>query len=257
MGSLYTIRMVVGVIGNGASLLLYAVPILTFWRVMKKKSTEEFSCVPYIVALMNCLLYTWYGLPIVSKGWENFPVVTINGLGILLELLFIFIYFWFASSKEKKKAILRLVGVITIFSCVGLISALVIKTHHLRKLFVGCIGLVASIAMYASPLVAMKQVIKTKSVEFMPFYLSFFSFSASSLWLAYGLLSHDLFLASPNLVGSPLGLLQLVLYCIYRNKEHEQEVMKKEKGGVVIGTVANWDLEKNNNQDHIPHQNTS
>lgn len=68
---------------------------------MKKKSTEEFSCVPYIVALMNCLLYTWYGLPIVSKGWENFPVVTINGLGILLELLFIFIYFWFASSKEK------------------------------------------------------------------------------------------------------------------------------------------------------------
>ncbi|KAJ6376044.1 hypothetical protein OIU77_000920 [Salix suchowensis] len=55
--------------------------------------------------------------------------------------------------------------------------------------------------MYGSPLVAVKKVIKTKSVEFMPFYLSFFSFLASSIWMAYGLLSHDLFLASPNLVG--------------------------------------------------------
>lgn len=74
---------------------------LTFARVIRKKSTEEFSCVPYIIALMNCFLYTWYGLPIVSYKWENFPVVTINGLGILLELAFIIIYFYFASTNAK------------------------------------------------------------------------------------------------------------------------------------------------------------
>ncbi|XP_022922176.1 bidirectional sugar transporter SWEET3b-like [Cucurbita moschata] len=256
MGSVCPIRMAVGVIGNAASLLLYTAPILTFWRVIKKKSTEEFSCVPYMVALMNCLLYTWYGLPVVSKGWENFPVVTINGLGILLEFSFIFVYFSFASSRAKKKVVLGLVGVLTVFFCVGMISAFVLHTHHLRKLFVGCIGLVASVAMYASPLVAMNQVIKTKSVEFMPFYLSLFSFFASSLWLAYGLLSHDIFLASPNLVGSPLGLLQLVLYCIYRNKEHQREAVKKEKEGCVE-PMPNWDIQKNNNQHQIPHQNSS
>ena len=74
---------------------------LTMSRIIRKKSTEEFSCVPYITALLNCLLYTWYGLPVVSCGWENFPVVTINGLGILLELSFILIYFWFASPTRK------------------------------------------------------------------------------------------------------------------------------------------------------------
>ena len=31
----------------------------TFWRIIKRKSTEEFSGVPYNVALLNCLLLAW------------------------------------------------------------------------------------------------------------------------------------------------------------------------------------------------------
>ncbi|KAA8533641.1 hypothetical protein F0562_030925 [Nyssa sinensis] len=269
------LRLAVGVMGNAASMLLYAAPILTFSRVIKKKSTEEFPCVPYIVALLNCFLYTWYGLPVVSYGWENFPVVTINGLGILLELSFILIYFWFASAGGKKKVAMMVIPVILAFCITAIISAFVFHDRYHRKVFVGSIGLVASVAMYGSPLVVVvslllfpqcfissldstakfviyiyiyiymhsyihflpyfqlqKRVIKTKSVEYMPFYLSFFSFLASSLWMAYGLLSHDLFLAAPNLVGSPLSILQLVLYCKYRKREIMEEPHK-------------WDMEKN------------
>ncbi|MBA0881561.1 hypothetical protein Goshw_011213 [Gossypium schwendimanii] len=108
--------------------------------------------------------------------------------------------------------------VMVIFTVTAIISAFVFHDHHHRKVFVGTIGLVTSVAMYAAPLVVVKQVIMTKSVEFMPFYLSFFSFLASVLWLAYGLLSHDLLLASPNLVGPPLGILQLGLHCKYRKR---------------------------------------
>ncbi|KAK5804346.1 hypothetical protein PVK06_031995 [Gossypium arboreum] len=108
--------------------------------------------------------------------------------------------------------------VMVIFTVTAIISAFVFHDHHHRKVFVGTIGLVASVAMYAAPLVVVKQVIMTKSVEFMPFYLSFFSFLASVLWLAYGLLSHDLLLASPNLVGLLLGILQLGLYRKYRKR---------------------------------------
>lgn len=67
-----------------------------------------------------------------------------------------------------------------------------------------------------------KQVLQTKSVEFMPFFLSLFSFLTSSIWMAYGLLSNDLLLASPNLMGVPLGALQLVLYCMYRKNTIEE-----------------------------------
>jgi len=74
---------------------------VTFKRVIRKKSTEEFSCIPYIIALMNSLLYTWYGLPVVSNKWENFPLVTVNGVGVLFELSYVLIYFWFSSPKGK------------------------------------------------------------------------------------------------------------------------------------------------------------
>ncbi|PON50103.1 SWEET sugar transporter [Parasponia andersonii] len=226
---------------------------------------EDFSCVPYIIALSNCLLYTWYGMPIVSNKWENFPLVTINGLGILFEFSFIIIYFWCTTSKRKASNTFQLVSllsklsvlltfvtfheimvlqikvavtamsVIVVFSVTALISAYAFHDHHHRKVFVGSVGLFVSTAMYGSPLVVVKLVIKTKSVEFMPFYLSFFSFLASSFWLAYGLLSRDLFLASPNLVGCPLGILQLVLYCNYRKKGIIEEPMK-------------WDPEKNDDK---------
>ncbi|XP_057462327.1 bidirectional sugar transporter SWEET3-like [Actinidia eriantha] len=226
------LRLAVGVMGNAASMLLYAAPILTFSRVIKRKSTEEFSCVPYIIALLNCFLYTWYGLPVVSYRWENFPLVTINGLGVLLELSFILIYFWFTSARGKKKVVMITIPVILVSCITAMISAFAFHDHHHRKAFVGSVGLIASISMYGSPLVVMKRVIQTKSVEFMPFYLSFFSFLASSLWMAYGLLSHDLFLASPNLVGTPLGIVQLVLYCKYRKK-------------VIMEEPPKMDIEKN------------
>ncbi|KAL5744764.1 hypothetical protein ACOSP7_027632 [Xanthoceras sorbifolium] len=225
------LRLAIGVMGNASSLLLFTAPILTFSRVIRKKSTEEFSCLPYIITLLSCLIYTWYGLPIVSYRWENFPIVTINGLGILLESSFIIIYFWFATAKSKMKIAALLIPVILVFCITVVISAFVFHDHHYRKVFVGTVGLVAAVTMYGSPLVVVRQVIRTKSVEFMPFYLSLFSFISSSLWMIYGLLSHDMFLASPNIAAAPLGLLQLIVYCKYRKRGIMEEPNK-------------WDIEK-------------
>ncbi|KAK3163276.1 hypothetical protein QOZ80_1AG0001550 [Eleusine coracana subsp. coracana] len=235
-----TVRVAVGILGNAASMLLYAAPLLTFRRVVKKGNVEEFSCVPYILALFNCLLYTWYGLPVVSSGWENLPVSTINGLGILLEITFISIYIWFAPREKKRFALQLVLPVLTFFGFTACFSSFLVHTHHMRKVVVGSVGLVASVSMYSSPMVAAKQVITTKSVEFMPFYLSLFSFLSSALWMIYGLLGKDLFIASPNFIGCPMGLLQLVLYCIYRRSDEAPEKprdMEQEDG---LKVVTGW-----------------
>ncbi|XP_043700460.1 bidirectional sugar transporter SWEET3b-like [Telopea speciosissima] len=217
------LKLAVGIAGNVISVLLYASPILTFKRVIRKRSTEEFSCIPYVVTLLTVELYFWYGLPIVSNKWENITVATICGVAVLLQFSFVLIYIWFASPKRKRMVILMVVGVMMVVSIIILVSTFALHDHHHRKLFVGSIGLVVAIGMYGAPLVVVKQVIQTKSVEFMPFYLSLFSFLNSSCWGPYGLLGHDLFIALPNLLGWPLSVCQLVLYCIYRKQEIHQE----------------------------------
>jgi solute carrier family 50 protein (sugar transporter) len=32
---------------------------VTFWRIIRKRSTEDFSGVPYNMTLLNCLLSAW------------------------------------------------------------------------------------------------------------------------------------------------------------------------------------------------------
>ncbi|OIV97991.1 hypothetical protein TanjilG_14091 [Lupinus angustifolius] len=73
--------------------------------------------------------------------------------------------------------------------------------------------------MYGSPLSIMRVVIRTKSVEFMPFFLSLFVFLCGTSWFVFGLLGRDPFVAVPNGVGSALGAMQLILYFIYRDNK--------------------------------------
>ncbi|XP_061348164.1 bidirectional sugar transporter SWEET3-like [Gastrolobium bilobum] len=232
-----TLQLAVAVIGNAASISLYAAPMVTFKRVLRKKSTEEFSCIPYIIGLLNCLLFTWYGLPVVSYQWENFPLVTVNGVGVVLELAYVLIYFWYASAKGKVKVAMTTIPVLLVFCITVAVSAFAFHDNRHRKLLVGCFGLGVSVAMYGSPLIVMKKVIQTKSVEFMPLPLSVCTFFASVLWLTYGLLIRDIFVAGPSVVGIPLSILQLVLHCKYRKGSVVEEPNK--------GSLEMGDIEKN------------
>uniref|UniRef100_A0A453I3J6 Protein RUPTURED POLLEN GRAIN 1 n=1 Tax=Aegilops tauschii subsp. strangulata TaxID=200361 RepID=A0A453I3J6_AEGTS len=57
------------------------------------------------------------------------------------------------------------------------------------------------------------KVIKTKSVEYMPFFLSLLSFLNGVCWMSYALIKFDLYVTIPNGLGALFGL---VLACYYR-----------------------------------------
>ncbi|XP_024315840.1 bidirectional sugar transporter SWEET6a-like [Brachypodium distachyon] len=78
-------------------------------------------------------------------------------------------------------------------------------------------------AMYASPLTIMVRVIKTKSVEYMPFFLSLVSFLNGVCWTSYALIKFDLCVTIPNGLGALFGL---VLYACYYKSTPKKEKLK-------------------------------
>nr|CAB3459818.1 unnamed protein product [Digitaria exilis] len=136
-------------------------------------------------------------------------------VGIIGSAICIVLYAVPILTFKRKFVILMVSLVLGIFCVAVFVSSFIIHTHHMRKVFVGSIGIVTAMSMYSSPLVAVKQVMRTRSVEFMPFYLSLFSFLTSLIWMVYGILGRDPYITSPNAVGCFTGILQLVVYCIY------------------------------------------
>ncbi|EOY06556.1 hypothetical protein QUC31_016210 [Theobroma cacao] len=204
---------IVGVVGNVISVLVFLSPIGTFWRIIKRQSTEDFESLPYICTLLNSSLWTYYG--ITKPG--GLLVATVNGFGILVEAVYVVLFLIYAPKKMRVKTGI-LVGILDVgFLAAAIVVTQLALTGETRIDAIGfmCAGL--NIIMYGSPLAAMKTVVTTKSVEYMPFFLSFFLFLNGGIWAFYALLVQDYFLGIPNGIGFLLGTAQLLLYAIYRN----------------------------------------
>ncbi|KAF5475248.1 hypothetical protein F2P56_007077 [Juglans regia] len=203
-----------GIAGNLFAFGLFVSPIPTFKRIIRNRSTEQFSGLPYVYALLNCLICLWYGMPLVSPS--IILVASVNSIGAVFQLIYISIFIMFADKAIKLKMSGLLVAVFAIFVTTVYVSMRFFDSHE-RQTFVGLFSVASLIAMFASPLLIIKLVIKTRSIEFMPFYLSLSTFLMSLSFFAYGVLKYDPFLYVPNGIGTILGLVQLALYSYYSN----------------------------------------
>ncbi|CAK9310875.1 unnamed protein product [Citrullus colocynthis] len=226
MVSADAIRTILGIIGNVISLFLFLSPVPTFIQIWKKRSVEQYSPVPYLATLINCMMWTLYGLPMVHPG--SLLVVTINGSGVVIELVYIILFLIYADGKKKRLKVLLVMLVEVIF--VALLALLVLTLAHTfrrRSAIVGTVCILFNIMMYASPLTVMKLVIKTKSVEYMPFFLSFASLANGVVWTAYACIRFDPFITVPNGLGTLSALVQLILYATFYKSTQRQIAERK------------------------------
>ncbi|KAJ4965175.1 hypothetical protein NE237_017024 [Protea cynaroides] len=238
MISVETTLTAVGIIGNIISLMLYLSPMPTFVQIWKKGSVGQFSSVPYLATLLNCMLWVVYALPMVHP--HSMLVLTINGSGALIELTFVFLFIFYSEGKQRFKVIVMLLVEFAFVACIAIFILTLAHTVAARSLIVGSICVFFGTLMYAAPLSVMKLVITTKSVEFMPFSLSLAAFANGICWTIYALIRFDLFITIPNSLGMLFGLAQLILYAtFYKSTQRQIEARKVQREmGLADGEVV-------------------
>ncbi|KAK7316434.1 hypothetical protein VNO77_35463 [Canavalia gladiata] len=210
-------RYVIGIIGNIISFGLFFSPAPTFYKIIKQKSVEEFKPDPYIATVMNCAFWVFYGLPFVHPN--SLLVVTINAVGLVFEFVYLAIFLIYATNAGRKKVLLFLLIEVIFFAAVALGTMLGLHGTKRRSLVIGVICDVFNVMMYVSPLTIMAKVIKTKSVKYMPFWLSLTNFLNGVCWATYALIHpFDLYVLISNGIGAISGLVQLILYAWYYRK---------------------------------------
>lgn len=182
-----------------------------------------YQSVPYVVALFSSMLWMYYAF--IKKN--AILLVSINSFGCIVETIYITIFILYASKEARRQTVRLLVLLIGgLYTLIFLITLFPLN-GVLRVQVVGWICVTVAVGVFAAPLSIVFQVVRTKSVEFMPFTLSFFLTLSAIMWFGYGLLLKDLCIALPNVLGFFLGMIQMLLYGIYRNAKPSVDLEKK------------------------------
>ncbi|XP_010536596.1 PREDICTED: bidirectional sugar transporter SWEET10 [Tarenaya hassleriana] len=209
-----TLINVFGILGDAISFLVCLAPLPTFYRIYKRKSAEGYQSIPYVIALLSAMLWIYYAM--IRK--HATLLITINTFCIVIQTFYIVVYMYYAPKKDK----ILTTKFIFLFNVLGFGAVLLLTlfvTHGDKRVsVVGYVCMVFALCVFVAPLgiiVTSKQT-NIKSVEFMPFPLSFFLTLGAVMWFFYGLLLKDLNIALPNVLGFAFGVAQMLLYVIYK-----------------------------------------
>ncbi|KAL3716685.1 hypothetical protein ACJRO7_008298 [Eucalyptus globulus] len=195
---------------NLISFVVFLGLVPTFYGVCKRKSTEGLQSVPYVLSFLSAVPWIYYAC--INSGSNNFLLIAVNSVGCVIEAIYVALYLAYAPKKAK----LMVMGFGGFCSFLLLSHFLTEGPTRVQLLGWLCVGF--SIIDFAAPLIVMRMVIRTQSVEFMPFSLSFFLTLNAITWLLHGILLKDIHIVVPNVSGFILGVLQMGLYLIYRKR---------------------------------------
>ncbi|WCJ36312.1 Bidirectional sugar transporter SWEET10 [Euphorbia peplus] len=237
-----------GLLGNITSFLVCLAPLTTFYQICKKKTSEGFQSIPYIIALLSAMLWLFYAL----FAEDCTLLITINSFTFFMETIFISIYLFYATKKDRMFT-LKLFFLCNVLGFGATCAIAMFITHGANRVkFLGWICLIFALSVFVAPLAIVRKVIKTKSVEYMPFGLSLFLTISAIFWFLYGYLKHDYYVAIPNILGFLFGVVQMLLFFIYRKpanaKVDENMVDATKLGDNELTTTGN----KNKNDNHDP-----
>ncbi|CAN6372064.1 unnamed protein product [Urochloa humidicola] len=164
-------------------------------------------------ALFSSMLWIYYAL---LKSNE-FLLITVNAAGCVIETIYIVIYLTYAPKKARLfTAMILLLLNVGVFGLILLLTML-LSAGEKRVVLLGWVRVGFAVSVFVAPLSIIRKVVVTRSVEFMPFFLSLSLTVSAVVWFLYGLLIKDKYVALPNVIGFTFGVIQMGLYAFYRN----------------------------------------
>jgi len=203
-----------------SSILLYMAPIPTVHEFTKRKMVGSLPLLPYTSMLSNSFAWSVYGLMNSEpKLW------TANLIGLVLS-----IYYFLSFARYTPNGAATLPGTFDqhVQGFVSVLAFVLWFARNKKAGPIGKVGVLINMAMYASPLAAIKAVLETKSSEAIPLPLTVASLASCVFWTITGYLDmHDPYVWIPTCFGMVFGLAQVGL-----------KISFPEKGGVATRDLS-------------------
>jgi solute carrier family 50 protein (sugar transporter) len=214
-----------GLFGAIAVLSLWAAPIKDIWTgtdsVWATKSTARVATAfPYLASIFNCVLWQIYSV----KNPAQFIVpIFVNTAGFIFNVGFVWCWYKFADENGKQKTRQQTMFFV-LYSLVTLVLWAATRDIEVE----GYCAAVVNTMMVFGPLAAAGQVIRTRSVQGMPFLPLICTLISSLVWSGYGLYICNVQVMIPNGFGILFGILQLSLYGWAKNQEAKVQLLSQD-----------------------------
>ncbi|KAM7270236.1 hypothetical protein ACFE04_029450 [Oxalis oulophora] len=189
---------------------------LTFREIRRRKDVGNFQQYPYLIALASSLLWGYYG---VVSTLSNL-LITINAFGCVMEMIYIALFFVYSPKIQRVITSIIFLSILVGFGMLVALTQLY-TTERKRDKIVGYVSAVFSFGVFSCPIGNNGEsnwvVFCKRSVEYMPFLPALFQTLSATVWLTFGLLEHNYFIAVPNIDSLIIGISQMVMYLIYKD----------------------------------------
>ena len=196
------------VLATLASGMLNVTPLSTARDIVRRRSVGSMSAVPLAMIAFNGSVWCIYGS--VLRNW--IPLVAANAFGATTGFCSLVCYKLY-DDHDKAVGLLS-IFVTAVFTVIGFSRDALRDPPNFPAVqsTLGTFCVLVTILMFASPLVTVVDVLKTRSTASMSLSMTLAALVCSSLWLAFGLCLEDPFVWLPNVAGLGLSGLQLLLF---------------------------------------------
>ncbi|MCO5559796.1 hypothetical protein L7F22_013400 [Adiantum nelumboides] len=219
---------VLGILGNIASVSFFLASLPAVMKMVRTKSACEEEMVSAVngqmVRMMTCCMWVVYAC---VRGQFAVWILLTNSLGCALALAFLIPFCYFSPCPQRRYALKKLAIISCALGATIGIMLCILESKSGRIKALGIIGGVLSSIVHLGLLSQVREALAYKDHRYLKPHASVLAFVKGGMWVAYGLLSMDIYIMVPNGVGVLTGCVQILLGCMLSHMKRRCSIMER------------------------------